>query len=107
MTNLSGLSEKGVRLVATPSSWPIDSDCIPWTPDGVSKLHRLDDSFIGTPDYMGIAYFWAYDYRHYLRDSSPYRRRLVHKHLILAGLSPDGNTKEHEAIVKRYARPKD
>jgi hypothetical protein len=105
MTNLNGLSERGKWHVANPASWPIESDCVPWTLDGVGKLHRLDDSFIGTPDYMGIAYFWAYDYRHYLRDSSPYRRRLVHKHLIAAGLSPVGNSKEHEAIIKRYARP--
>jgi hypothetical protein len=84
----------------------INEDSVPFTHTGITKLFNLDESFIGTPDYMGIAYFWHYDFRHHLRDSSRYRRRLVHKHLIESGLAPDGNTKEHEAIVTRYARPR-
>ena len=47
--------------------------------EAFSKLLWLDKSFVGTPNYMGIAYFWNYEYRHYLRDMSGYRRRLVHK----------------------------
>jgi hypothetical protein len=107
---MNGLSERGKRVFATPSMWHITDeqpgDFIPWTPLGLRKFLELDASFIGTPDYMGIAYFWHYDFRHYLRDSSRYRRRLVHKHLIEAGLAPDGNTKEHESIITRYARPR-
>jgi hypothetical protein len=83
----------------------ISEDAVPFTQDGLGKLLALDASFVGTPDYMGIAYFWHYDFRHYLRDSSRYRRRLVHKHLLDAGLDPVGNSAEHEAIIKRYARP--
>ena len=47
--------------------------------EALSKLYQLDKSFVGTPNYMGMAYFWNYEYRHYLRDMSNYRRRLVHK----------------------------
>jgi hypothetical protein len=104
-----GLSERGKKIVATPAMWPITDeepgDFIPWTPQGLRKFLDLDKSFIGTPDYMGVAYFWHYDYRHYLRDSSRYRRRLVHKHLIMAGLDPTGNTKAHTEIILKYARP--
>jgi hypothetical protein len=105
-----GLSEHGKRVAATPSMWWITDedpgDFIPWTPEGLRKFLELDKSFIGTPDYMGVAYFWHYDYRHYMRDSSRYRKRLVHKHLCALGLSLDGNTPLHTAIVERYARPK-
>jgi hypothetical protein len=84
----------------------IYDDATPYTQDGLRRWLELDKSFIGTPDYQGHAYFWHYDFRHHLRDSSRYRRRLVHKHLIMAGLDPAGNTAQHEAIITRYARPK-
>jgi hypothetical protein len=107
---MHGISEKGWQVVLTPAMWPITDenpgDFIPWTPIGIGKLLALDANFIGTPDYMGISYFWHYDFRHYLRDSSRYRRRLVHKNLIAAGLDPAGNTPAHDAIVRRYAKPK-
>jgi len=47
--------------------------------EAFKKLYELDKSYVGTPNYMGIAYFWNHEYRHYLRDMSEYRRRLVHK----------------------------
>lgn len=47
--------------------------------EAYSKLILLDKSFVGTPNYMGLAYFWNYEYRHYLRGMSMYRLRLVHK----------------------------
>lgn len=92
-----------------PMWWITDEepgDFIPWTPLGIKAFLDLDKSFIGTPDYMGHAYFWAYEYRHYLRDSSRYRRRLVHKHLMAAGLEPGGESPAHAAIITRYAKPK-
>jgi len=46
------------------------------------KLLELDSSLIGTPDYMGLAYFWHYTYRHYLRDASPINRHKVHSAFI-------------------------
>jgi len=64
-------------------------------------INNLDKTFIGTEDYMGRAYFWNYKYRHYLRDTSDYRRRLVHKHFINAGLPLDGESAEHLAIIRR------
>ncbi len=69
------------------------------TPEGTQKLLELDASFVGTPDYMGIAYFWAHRYRHVLRDVSPARRRAVHAKLIKTGLAPDEESPEHDRIV--------
>jgi hypothetical protein len=81
----------------------ISEDAVPYTPKGIYALLELDKSFIGTPDYMGIAYFWNYEYRHYLRDATRYRRRLVHKKLVEAGLDLVGYTPAHTAIVVRFA----
>lgn len=76
------------------------------TPRAETKLHNaaysLDADFIGTPDYMGIAYFWHHDYRHYLRDCKNQIRQKVHKdflknHLILAGES-----EKHLEIIRRH-----
>ena len=79
----------------------------PYTQSGVHRFLELDRSFIGTQDYMGAAYFWNHEYRHYLRDASPYRRKLVHNAFLKAGLAADihGNTPTHTAIVTRYLGP--
>lgn len=68
------------------------------------KLAELDRSFIGTPDYMGICYFWAYEYRHYLRDCTIPSRRKVHKKFLEHGLAVDGESPKHLEIVKLYAK---
>ena len=62
-------------------------------------LLNLDKTFIGTDDYMGMTYFWHYEYRHYLRDTSYARRRHVHTALLAAGLEVNGESKEHLAII--------
>ena len=74
----------------------------PHNEEAFSRLFELDRSFHGTKDYMGITYFWNYAYRHYLRDASPYRRKLVHDAFIRAGLELDEESDAHQAIVTRY-----
>jgi hypothetical protein len=64
----------------------------------------LDSGFVGTPDYMGLAWFWHYEYRHSLRDATPARRRRVHAAFLGAGLPVDGYSPEHEEIVRKEAR---
>jgi hypothetical protein len=70
--------------------------------EAFKHIYRLDKKFVGTDKYCGFAYFWDPEYKHYLRDTSDARRRLVHKKLLEAGLKLDGKSKEHEAIVLRY-----
>ena len=74
-------------------------DFIPITLKGVHKFYTLDESFIGTVDYQGHAYFWAHEYRHYLRDASRYQRRLIHMKLVKAGLELAGVSEEHLEII--------
>lgn len=47
------------------------------------ELNKLDKSFIGTNDYMGLAYFWDHDIKYWLRDASKYQRVKVHKLFML------------------------
>jgi len=63
-------------------------------------LNRLDKTLIGTEEYIGVAYFWAWDYRHYLRGLSFAKRRQVHRAFLKTGLSVDSASDEHEAIIK-------
>lgn len=64
-------------------------------------LGDLDEKFVGTPNYMGFAYFWSTDYKHSLRDASTNKRRAVHRAFLGAGLRVDGSSPEHEAIIEK------
>ena len=68
------------------------------------KLLELDRSFIGTEHYMGYAYFWNYEYRHYLRDATISSTRKVHHALLKAGLAVDGESEEHYKIICKYTK---
>ena len=59
----------------------------------------LDKTFVGTEDYMGMGYFWNYEYRHYMRDMSYAKRRRVHKKLLAAGLDVRHVSARHESII--------
>lgn len=63
------------------------------------KRRAEDEARVGTPAYKGDAWFWNHRYRHVMRDASKKLRRKVHKAFVKAGLSPDGSTKKHDAIV--------
>ena len=63
------------------------------------ELLELDKTFIGTDDYMGMAYFWSYEYRHYMRPMTYAVNRRVHQALRAAGLAVDGDSAEHLAII--------
>lgn len=70
--------------------------------DARKALMKLDESFIGTQNYMGLEYFWSHEYRHYLRDSTSASRRKVHTKLLEAGLQVDTESDQHLKIVKKY-----
>lgn len=71
------------------------------SPAAYDKLSALDKTFIGTTDYMGIAFFWNYKYRHSLRGTSELGRRIVHGMFLRAGLAPDGDSPAHDAIINK------
>jgi hypothetical protein len=69
------------------------------TLEAFSKIQELDQGFIGTPHYMGLAYYWNYAYRHYLRDASAWQRKKVHNKFLAHNLQPDGQTDSHLQII--------
>jgi hypothetical protein len=72
----------------------------PLTYKATMAIYDLDKSYVGSVDYCGLAYFWHYDYRHYLRDATQYQRRKVHKTFLELGLALDGSTKKHLDVIK-------
>lgn len=71
-------------------------------------MMRIDQAMIGTPDYMGIAYWWSEEYKHSLRGCTPKERKAAHDKLLAAGLPLDGVSDQHREIIssctRRYAR---
>ena len=47
-----------------------------------SAIQKLDKSYVGTSNYMGLAYFWDLEVKHWLRDATPFQRVKVHKSFI-------------------------
>ncbi len=71
------------------------------TSNALSKLTALDESLIGTPDYMGIAYFWDMQYKFVMREVSIVDRRKVHQALLHAHLPVDGVSPQHAEIIAK------
>ena len=69
-----------------------------------SSLYDIDQTFIGTENYMGIAYFWHYAFRHYLRDATDYQRVRVHKAFLDHNLNVSDETVLHWQIVKNIIK---
>ena len=63
-------------------------------------LYRLDKSFIGTEDYMGLADFGNQSHKLVIRYATTYTKRLIHKKLIEAGLDPFGDSPRHDSIYQ-------
>jgi hypothetical protein len=66
------------------------------------NLLQLDRELVGTSEYMGLCIFWAYEYRHILRDVSDHTRRQIHAAFLKAGLDVRGVSPKHEEILKRF-----
>jgi hypothetical protein len=68
-------------------------------------LQELDKSFIGSPEYLGIAYFWGSNgCKYYLREASVAQRRRVHHLWVKAGLDLAGETLEHYKIIQQVTK---
>tara|TARA_R100001086_G_scaffold3546_1_gene2438 strand:- start:9721 stop:9972 length:252 start_codon:yes stop_codon:yes gene_type:complete len=67
-------------------------------------LLKLDEGFLGSCDYMGIAYFWNYEYRHWLRGASISQRRRVHAKMLKEGLEVCGKSDAHLSIIQSIVK---
>lgn len=67
-------------------------------------MMRIDNAMVGTPDYMGISYWWADEYKHSLRGCTPKERKAAHDKLLAAGLPLNGVSDQHREIIGRCTR---
>ena len=84
----------------------LNTNTLPWGAlDAIIQMDR--DQFVGTSNYMGVAYFWAHEYRHTMRPTTYANRRLVHRKLLEAGYEPTDTGPDVWKIIDRWARPAD
>ena len=69
---------------------------------GAKKLLKLDGTFIGTEDYMGLASFWNHDNEHGLRQANPLLRKRIHNEFLKNKLKVDGSSPKHVEILKKF-----
>ena len=69
--------------------------------DQYNAIEKIDKSFVGTKHYMGLAYFWDHEVKHWLRDATKYQRVKVHK-LFIANKLPF-NKKQRYFISNKLA----
>jgi hypothetical protein len=62
-------------------------------------LMKIDGAMVGTPDYMGLAYWWSHEYKHTMRAATTTERKRAHDAIVAAGLPLDGESDEHESII--------
>ena len=60
----------------------------------------MDMLNIGTKNYLGIAYFWHYEYRHWMRDLNCVERIKVHNAFLKAKLIVDECSDIHRQIIE-------
>ena len=68
--------------------------------DAYANLFEHDSRMVGTPAYLGIAYFWNYAYRYPMRDVSYSCRRRVHAAMLDAGLPLDEASETHRRLIE-------
>ena len=84
------------------STYSINLETITW--QATDALLKLDETFIGTPSYLGLAYFWAYEYRHYLRSASVAQCKKVHKKWLDADLDFLETSQAHWDIIGKVLK---
>jgi len=74
------------------------------TTDAYLKLYDLDSKLVGTYNYLGIAYYWHYAFRHYLRDATPDKRKKVHNTFLVYNLKVDEVSQMHLELLEQIIK---
>jgi hypothetical protein len=80
-------------------TYAINLNAIPW--QATDALIKHDLTQVGTMGYLGVAYFWDFEYKHDLRPMSVAGHRWVHTKLLAEGLDVGGVSQRHEVIIKQ------
>ena len=65
-----------------------------------NRLMEMDIAYVGTKNYMGLAYFWNCEYKHTLRDCNVQSRVAVHAAWLANGMDLSGVSKKHETVMR-------
>lgn len=70
------------------------------------KLTEADRQLVGTPDYMGLAWFWksSNPQKQVFSTASIKNRRKIHNEYLAQGLDIDGDSGIHRMIVHRILK---
>ena len=71
--------------------------------DTFNIIKKIDEYNLGSSKYMGIAWFWNYEYRHYMRDSSYITRQIIHDRLLEFDLELSGKSDKHHLIITAFS----
>ena len=72
------------------------------TSQAFADLIDLDKGYVGTKHYLGLAYFWAHEYRHTgLRDCSLHKRKRIHNEFLKADIELSGISDRHAEIIRK------
>ena len=74
------------------------------TGEAFVKIHEIDQNFISTNNYLGLAYFWSYEYRHYLRGATISQRKKIHNAFLKNKLILDQSSEKHFTIIKQILK---
>jgi len=69
------------------------------SPSVYTTIHEMDRANIGTDDYIGLAWYHNYHYRHTMRDISIAKRKRIHTKLMERGLALDGKSRTHSVLI--------
>lgn len=92
------------RRIPPKPGGPASCYSLPLTLRAFEALLTLDEKLVGTPDYMGVAYWWNERSKYILRAASQVERKRAHDAILRAGLPLDGESDEHAEIVMRATR---
>ena len=70
------------------------------THEATQAIYKLDKTFVGTENYLGVASFWNYEYRYPMRSASVATCKAVHAKMLAAGLEVDDCTPAHDEIIE-------
>jgi len=74
------------------------------TTKAFTDIYELDKQYVGTENYLGIAFFWNHEYRHYMRDISSAKRKKVHSLFLKENLDVVGKSNKHFEIIKKVTK---
>lgn len=58
------------------------------SPTATRDLYALDRTYVGTENYLGLAYYWDHEVKYWMRDTSTAKRKKIHELLLKAGEKP-------------------